>query len=79
MKNEDVYTAVIDGQGGRLGRKLLEGIRRACPGADITAVYAKGYYDIFSPKFKELTLEEKRAHKGEFLEQYSMFLTTASL
>ena len=29
---------VIDGQGGRLGRRLLEEIRRACPAADITAV-----------------------------------------
>ena len=39
--------------------------------------FAHGYYDIFSPKFKELSLEEKRAHKGEFLEQYSMFLKTS--
>ena len=29
---------VIDGQGGRLGRRLLEEIRKACPDADITAV-----------------------------------------
>ncbi len=29
---------VIDGQGGRLGRKLLESIRKTCPEADITAV-----------------------------------------
>lgn len=29
---------VIDGQGGRLGRKLVESIRRACPQAEITAV-----------------------------------------
>ena len=29
---------VIDGQGGRLGRKLLESIRRTCPKAVITAV-----------------------------------------
>ena len=29
---------VIDGQGGRLGRKLLESIRKACPDADLTAV-----------------------------------------
>ena len=29
---------VIDGQGGRLGRKLLENIRKACPEAVITAV-----------------------------------------
>ena len=29
---------VIDGQGGRLGRKLLEGIRKTCPEAHITAV-----------------------------------------
>ena len=29
---------VIDGQGGRLGRKLVESIRRACPDATITAV-----------------------------------------
>ncbi|MBQ3668485.1 MAG: DUF3842 family protein [Clostridia bacterium] len=29
---------VIDGQGGRLGRKLLEGIRKACPKALITAI-----------------------------------------
>ncbi len=29
---------VIDGQGGRLGRKLLESIRKACPNAVITAV-----------------------------------------
>ena len=28
----------IDGQGGRLGRKLAEGIRKVCPDADITAV-----------------------------------------
>ena len=29
---------VIDGQGGRLGRKLTESIRKACPEAEITAV-----------------------------------------
>lgn len=29
---------IIDGQGGRLGRTLLEGIRKACPKAEITAV-----------------------------------------
>ncbi|MBQ3279834.1 MAG: DUF3842 family protein [Clostridia bacterium] len=29
---------VIDGQGGRLGRKLVESIRKACPEACITAV-----------------------------------------
>ncbi len=29
---------VIDGQGGRLGRKLVENIRKTCPDADITAV-----------------------------------------
>ena len=29
---------VIDGQGGRLGRKLMEGIRKTCPQAVITAV-----------------------------------------
>ncbi len=29
---------VIDGQGGKLGRKLLESIRKACPKARITAV-----------------------------------------
>ena len=29
---------VIDGQGGRLGRKLLESIRKVCPEAVITAV-----------------------------------------
>lgn len=29
---------VIDGQGGKLGRKLLESIRKACPDAAITAV-----------------------------------------
>ncbi len=29
---------VIDGQGGKLGRKLLEEIRKACPEAVITAV-----------------------------------------
>ena len=29
---------VIDGQGGRLGRKLVESIRRACPDTEITAV-----------------------------------------
>ncbi|MBQ6595885.1 MAG: DUF3842 family protein [Clostridia bacterium] len=29
---------VIDGQGGRLGRKLVESIRRICPQAEITAV-----------------------------------------
>ncbi len=29
---------VIDGQGGRLGRRLAEGVRKACPGARITAV-----------------------------------------
>ena len=31
---------VIDGQGGRLGRKLVENIRKACPEASITAVGA---------------------------------------
>lgn len=29
---------VIDGQGGRLGRRLLESIRKVCPEARITAV-----------------------------------------
>lgn len=29
---------VIDGQGGRLGRKLVENIRKTCPDAAITAV-----------------------------------------
>ena len=29
---------VIDGQGGRLGRKLVESIRKTCPAAVITAV-----------------------------------------
>ncbi len=29
---------VIDGQGGKLGRKLLESIHKACPEAEITAV-----------------------------------------
>ena len=29
---------IIDGQGGRLGRKLTENIRKICPEADITAV-----------------------------------------
>lgn len=29
---------VIDGQGGRLGRKLLENIRKTCPDAELTAV-----------------------------------------
>ena len=29
---------VIDGQGGRLGRRLTESIRKACPSAVITAV-----------------------------------------
>ena len=29
---------VIDGQGGRLGRKLVESIRKTCPDASITAV-----------------------------------------
>lgn len=29
---------VIDGQGGRLGRKLLESLRKTCPEARITAV-----------------------------------------
>ncbi len=29
---------VIDGQGGRLGRRLVESIRKTCPGAVITAV-----------------------------------------
>jgi len=29
---------VIDGQGGRLGRRLLESIRKTCPEAHITAV-----------------------------------------
>ena len=29
---------VIDGQGGRLGRRLVESIRKTCPNADITAV-----------------------------------------
>ncbi len=31
---------IIDGQGGRLGRKLLESIRKICPEANITAVGA---------------------------------------
>ena len=31
---------VIDGQGGQLGRKLVESLRKACPDARITAVGA---------------------------------------
>ena len=30
--------AVIDGQGGRLGRRLVEGVRSICPDAEITAI-----------------------------------------
>ena len=33
-----VNILVIDGQGGRLGRKLLESLRKTCPEARITAV-----------------------------------------
>lgn len=33
---------VIDGQGGRLGKQLIESIRRAFPTADITAVGTNG-------------------------------------
>ena len=33
-----MWILVIDGQGGRLGRKLLENIRRTCPDAEISAV-----------------------------------------
>ena len=29
---------IIDGQGGRMGRSLVEEIRKICPGAEITAV-----------------------------------------
>ena len=29
---------VIDGQGGKLGRKLVESVRKTCPDAEITAV-----------------------------------------
>ncbi len=29
---------VIDGQGGRLGRRLVESIRKACPGVQILAI-----------------------------------------
>ncbi len=29
---------VIDGQGGRLGRRLIEGIRQICPGESILAI-----------------------------------------
>lgn len=29
---------IIDGQGGRLGARLCEGVRKVCPGAVITAV-----------------------------------------
>ena len=31
---------IIDGQGGRLGRTLLESIRKSCPDAELTAVGA---------------------------------------
>ena len=37
-KEDDMNILVIDGQGGRLGRKLVEGIRKICPQASITAV-----------------------------------------
>ena len=33
-----INVLVIDGQGGRLGRSLLEGIRKVCPSAELTAV-----------------------------------------
>lgn len=33
---------IIDGQGGRLGRSLIEAIRESCPQAEITAVGTNG-------------------------------------
>lgn len=39
--------------------------------------YARGYYDIFSPKYKNLSREEKYARKDELLEQYTMFQKTS--
>ena len=38
MAKHKMNILVIDGQGGRLGRKLVESIRKAFPEADITAV-----------------------------------------
>ena len=50
---------IVDGQGGRLGRKLLEGVRKACPGANITAV---GTNSIFGLSF--LTCARQRSTMG---------------
>ena len=35
--------------------------------------YSKGYYNIFSNKYEEMHLEEKKKHNGELLDQYKMF------
>jgi len=38
LERRSMKILVIDGQGGRLGRKLVESIRETCPEAEITAV-----------------------------------------
>ena len=39
--------------------------------------YAKGYYNIFSPKYEDMDPAEKLTHKGELLDQYKMFQKTS--
>ena len=39
--------------------------------------YARGYYNIFSPKYEDMDPAEKLSHKGELLDQYKMFQKTS--
>ena len=39
--------------------------------------YARGHYDIFSPEYESLDIDEKLSHKDELLAQYQMFQRTS--
>ena len=56
---------VIDGQGGRLGRRLLESIRKTCPEALITAVGTRVL------KGSAAILEDAMNHIRELVEKHA--------
>ncbi|MDO4413601.1 MAG: hypothetical protein Q4C20_00845 [Erysipelotrichaceae bacterium] len=39
--------------------------------------YAKGYYNIFSDKYKTMQSDERKSHSGELLDQYKLFQKTS--